>query len=153
MSQAVGYPDEASFVVQVRMRRSATPVNEMQFQRRTEDWLAAHELRADGGQTSFAVLADRELCAIDQANVLLALLDDPAVRHVRVGPLVNYGDPLAAAVSGLVWVGADSHDPLLPAARRLYEAGRLDGEGFLEALGNYTYHPAEHIPVDGEERS
>jgi hypothetical protein len=143
MSQPFRHSDEASFVVQVRLHRSATPADEVEFQRRTEDWLALHDLRADGAQTSFAVLAGRELSAIDQANTLLALLDDPAVRHARVGPLVAHADSPAASVSGRLWVEVDRHDMLLDAARVLYEAGRLDGEGFLEALGSYVWRPLE----------
>ncbi len=151
MSQPFRHADEASFAVQVRLRRNATPAEEVEFQRRTEDWLALHELRADGSQVSFAVLADRELSAIDQANTMLALLDDPAVRHARVGPLVADADTPAAAVSGRLWVEADRQDPLLAAARDLYEAGRLDGEGFLEALGSYVWRPLDDVHQDGED--
>ena len=153
MRQPVRHPGESSFVVQVRLRRAATPADESGFQRRTEDWLARHGLQADGAQTSFAVLADRELSPIDQANVLLALLDDPAVRQARVGPLVIEGDELAASASGLIWVEADRHDPLLQAARSLYEAGRLDGPGFLEALGSYIHRPLEHVLDDREDQA
>lgn len=150
MRQPVRHPGESSFVVQVRLRRAAALADEHGFQRRTEDWLARHGMSADGAQTSFAVLADRELSPIDQANVLLAMLDDPAVRHARVGPLVIEGDDLAASVSGRIWVEADLHDPLLQAARSLYEAGRLDGPGFLEALGSYIHRPLEQVLDDRE---
>ena len=138
-------PDEVCFAVRVLLRWNATPADEAGFQRRTEDWLARHGLRADGGQTTFAVLADRELSTTDQVNTLLALLDDPVVRQARVGPLVDDDPDLAAKVAGRLWVEADRYDPLVHAARALYEAGRLDGYGLLEALGSFIFRPAEYV--------
>jgi len=137
--------DEVCFAVYVQLHRSASPADEVEFQRRTEDWLALHGLRADGAQTKFAVLADRELNTEDQANTLLAMLRDPAVRQARVGPLVHDDLELAAEVAGRLWVEADRYDPLVHAARALYEAGRLDGCGLLEALGSFIYRPSEHV--------
>ena len=61
--------------------------DEVRFQRSTEDWLSRHELQAEGSQTSFVVVADRELTAVDQANALLAMLGSRSVRHVRIGPV------------------------------------------------------------------
>ena len=143
---------EVRFAVMVRLHRHAAPGDEVDFQRRTEDWLNRHELRAEGSQTAFVVLADRDLAPIDQANALLAMLDDHAVRHARVGPIVVDGDELSAKVTGSIWVEADRYDPLVFAARTLYEAGRLDGRGFLDALGGYVFRPAEHAdePVEGQ---
>jgi hypothetical protein len=129
--------DDPRFAVHVRLHRWASPADEARFQRRTEDWLNRHDLRAEGSQTTFVVLADRELTATDQANALLAMLDDRSVRHARVGPIVVEADEPAADASGRIWVEADRYDPLLIAARILYEAGRLDGDGFLNALGSY----------------
>jgi len=142
---------EASFAVHVRFRCSASPADEARFQRRTEDWLTVHGLSADGAQTTFAVLAERELSANDQANTLLAMLDDPAVRQVRVGPIVTEGEGPTDKDSCPLWVEADLCDPLVHAARVLYEAGRLDGIGFLEALGSYIHRPSEqsrHAPEE-----
>jgi hypothetical protein len=99
----------------------------------------------EGGQTSFGVVAERELSPTDQADILLALLDDPAVRQARVGPLVSDVDDLAIQVTGLMWVEASQLDPLVDAARVLYEAGRLDGVDFLGALGGYVYRADEHV--------
>ena len=110
-----------------------------------------HGLSADGAQTTFAVLAERELSANDQANTLLAMLDDPAVRQVRVGPIVTEGEEPTNKDSCPLWVEADLCDPLVYAARVLYEAGRLDGIGFLEALGSYIHRPSEqsgHAPEE-----
>lgn len=140
-----GDSDEPCFAVDVLLHRSASLADEAGFQRRTEDWLARHGLRADGAQTAFAVLADRELSTEDQANTLLALLRDPAVRRARVGPLVLDDHELAAKVAGRLWVEADRYDPLVHAARALYEAGRLDGYGLLEALGSFIHRPSEHV--------
>ena len=137
--------DDACFAVYVRLHRSATPADEARFQRRTEDWLARHGLKADGAQTAFVVLADRELSGEDQANTLLAMLDDPAVREARVGPLIVDDLELAAQVAGRLWVEADLYDPLVHAARALYEAGRLDGNELLEALGGLIHRPSEHV--------
>ena len=137
--------DEVCFAVYVRLHRSASPADEAEFQRRTEDWLALHGLRADGGQTKFAILADRELSTEDQANTLLAMLRDPAVRQARVGPLIHDDHELAAKIAGRLWVEADRYDPLVHAARALYDAGRLDGYGLLEALGSFIHRPSEHV--------
>ena len=138
-------PDEVCFGVRILLRRSASPADEAGFQRRTEDWLARHGLRADGGQTTFAVLADRELSTTDQVITLLAMLDDPTVRQARVGPLIVDDPELAAKVAGRLWVEADRYDPLVHAARVLYEAGRLDAYGLLEALGGFIFRPAEYV--------
>jgi len=134
---------EASFAVHVRFHCSASPADEARFQRRTEEWLTIHGLSGDGAQTNFAVLAQRELSATDQANTLLAMLDDPGVRQVRIGPILTEGEEPTDEVSRSLWVEADLCDPLVQAARLLYEAGRLDGLGFLEALGSYIYRPSE----------
>ena len=134
-----------SFAVQVRVHRGLAPAQEAAFQLRVEAWLADHELHMEGGQTSFGVVAERELSPTDQADILLALLDDPAVRQARVGPLVSDVDDLAIQVTGLMWVEASQLDPLVDAARVLYEAGRLDGVDFLGALGGYVYRADEHV--------
>ena len=133
-----------SFAVQVRLARGLAPVQEMAFQRRVEAWLADRALHMEGGQTAFGVVAERELSPIDQADVLLALLDDPAVRHARVGPLIGECDDLSLEVTGLIWVEASQPDPLVDAARLLYEASRLSGAEFLMALGGYVYRTEEH---------
>ena len=137
--------DEPCFAVDVLLHRSASPAEESAFRRRTENWLARHGLRADGAQTAFVVLADRELSTEDQANTLLAMLRDPAVRQARVGPLVLDDLELAAKVAGRLWVEADRYDPLVHAARALYEAGRLDAYSLLEALGSYIHRPSEFV--------
>lgn len=137
--------DEPCFAVDVLLHRGASPADESAFQRRTEDWLARHGLRADGAQTAFVVLAHRELSTEDQANTLLAMLRDPAVRQARVGPLVLDDLELAAKVAGRLWVEADRYDPLVHAARALYEAGRLDAYGLLEALGSFIHRPSEFV--------
>lgn len=134
-----------SFAVQVRVHRGLAPAQEAAFQLRVEAWLADHELHMERGQTSFGVVAERELSPTDQADILLALLDDPAVRQARVGPLVSDVDDLAIQVTGLMWVEASQLDPLVDAARVLYEAGRLDGVDFLGALGGYVYRADEHV--------
>jgi hypothetical protein len=152
MRLPIRHPGDVSFAVQVHLRRGATPDDEARFQRRTEDWLALHDLSADGAQTSFAILANRELSTIDQADVLLAMLDDLAVRQARVGPLVTHGDGLAEAMPGPVWVVADRHDWLLHAARTLYLAGRLDGSGFLEALGGFVFRLSEQSEAASEDK-
>lgn len=87
------------FAVSVRLRRDASPGDEHSFQRSTEDWLSRQELRAEGSQTRFVVLADRELTPVDQANALLAMMDIRAVRQARVGPLVREGDDLKAKLT------------------------------------------------------
>ncbi|MFN8992265.1 MAG: hypothetical protein ACK5X3_01130, partial [Pseudomonadota bacterium] len=89
-----------SFAVQVRLARGLAPSQEAAFQRRVEAWLADRGLHMEGGQTAFGVVAERELSPIDQADVLLALLDDPAVRHARVGPLIGERDDLSLEVTG-----------------------------------------------------
>ena len=137
--------DEPCFAVDVLLHRSVSPAEAAGFQRRTEDWLARHGLRADGAQTAFVVLAHRELSTEDQANTLLAMLRDPAVRQARVGPLVLDDLELAAKVAGRLWVEADRYDPLVHAARALYEAGRLDAYSLLEALGSYIHRPSESV--------
>lgn len=136
-----------SFAVRVRLHRGMAPAQEAAFQRRVEAWLAEHDLQMEGGQTSFGVLAERELSPTDQADVLIALLDDPAVRQARVGPLVTDDDELSMEVTGHVWVEAGRLDPLVDAARVLYEAGRLNGTGFLLALGGYVHRIGEHVEV------
>ena len=126
------------FAVCVRLHRDASPSDEVRFQRSTEDWLSRHELRAEGSQTSFVVVAERELTPADQANALLAMLDDRSVRHVRIGPIVKESDEATPQLAAGHWVEADRDDLKVLAARVLYEAGRLDGEGFLDALGGYV---------------
>jgi hypothetical protein len=133
-----------SFAVQVRLARGLAPAQEAAFQRRVEAWLSDRALHMEGGQTAFGVVAERELSPIDQADMLLALLDDPAVRHARVGPLIGERDDLSLEVTGLIWVEASQPDPLVDAARLLYEAGRKSGAGFLRALGGYVYRTDEH---------
>lgn len=152
MRLPVRHPGEVSFVAEVRLRPGATPDEEARFQRRTEDWLAQLGLRTDGAQASFAILADRELNPIDQADVLLAMLDDLAVRQARVGPLVTHCDGGAEAMAAPVWVAADSHDRLLHAARTLNGAGRLDGCGFLEALGGFVSRLSEQNEAASEDK-
>ena len=133
-----------SFAVQVRLARGLAPSQEAAFQRRVEAWLADRALHMEGGQTAFGVVAERELSPIDQADLLLALLDDPAVRHVKIGPLIGERDDLSLEVTGLIWVEASQPDPLVDAARLLYEASRMSGAGFLRALGGYVYRTDEH---------
>ncbi len=133
-----------SFAVQVRLARGLAPALEAAFQRRVEAWLADRDLHMEGGQTSFGVVAERELSPNDQADVLLVLLDDPAVRHARVGPLIGDRDDLSLEVTGLIWVEASQPDPLVDAARLLYDASRLSGAEFLKALGGYVYRTEEH---------
>ncbi len=128
-----------TFAVQVRLRRAVAPAEEQAFERRVIDWLTPRGLSAEGGQLAFAVLSDRELTATDQADLLIALIDDATVRLARVGHLVTEGDPITEATSGMVWVEGDRQDHLLAAARTLYEARRLDGEGFLAAIGGFMY--------------
>lgn len=140
------------FAVSVRLRHDASPSDEVYFQRSTEDWLSRHELRAEGSQTRFLVLAERELTAVDQANALLALLDIRAVRQARVGPIVREGDDLKAKLSGNYWIEVDRHDSTVLAARVLYEAGRLDGDEFLAALGGYVLRVSEVTAEDPEEQ-
>lgn len=139
------------FAVSVRLRRDASPGDEHSFQRSTEDWLSRQELRAEGSQTRFVVLADRELTPVDQANALLAMMDIRAVRQARVGPLVREGDDLKAKLSGSYWIEADRHDSTVLAARVLYEAGRLDGDEFLSALGGYVLRVSEVAAEDLEQ--
>lgn len=128
-----------SFAVQVRLRRAVTPAEEQGFERRIIDWLTPRGLCAEGGQLAFTVLSDRELTATDQADLLIALIDDSAVRLARIGHLATEGDPITEATSGMVWVEGDRQDHLVAAARTLYEARRLDGEGFLAAIGGFVY--------------
>ena len=98
----------------------------------------------EGGQVAFGVVAEREMSPIDQVDVMLALLDDPAVRHVKIGPLIGERDDLSLEVTGLIWVEASRPDPLVDAARLLYEASRMSGAAFLRALGGYVYRTDEH---------
>ena len=141
------------FAVSVRLRRDASPIDEVSFQRATEDWLSRHELRAEGSQTRFVVVADRELTPVDQANVLLCLLDLHAVRQARVGPIVREGDDLKANLSGSYWIEADPHDVTVLAARVLYEAGRLDGDEFLAAIGGFVLRVSDVATEDLEGQS
>lgn len=141
------------FAVCVWLHRDASPSDEVRFQRSTEDWLSRHELQAEGSQTSFVVVADRELTAVDQANALLAMLSSRSVRHVRIGPVEREGEEAATKLAAGHWVEADRDDLKVLAARVLYEAGRLDGEAFLDALGGYVcrasmpvVEPAEELP-------
>jgi hypothetical protein len=90
---------------------------------------------------------DGELSPIDQADVMIMLLDDATVRQARVGPLIGEQDDLSLEVTGLLWVEASQPDPLVDAARLLYEASRLSGAAFLKALGGYTYRTDEHPGV------
>lgn len=143
---------EMHFTVSVRLRRDASPNDEVSFQRSTEDWLHRHELRAEGAQTTFVVVADRELTPSDQANALLAMLDANAVRLARVGPIVGNGDDSRTGLSGSYWIEADRYDLMVLAARVLYEAGRLDGDEFLDALGGYVLRASEVVAEDLEEQ-
>lgn len=127
---------EPTFAVEVLLRRDVAVAEELSFQRRLDDWLQAHDLWPGQGQLKFQVRGDHELTPTDQANLLLALVDDPAVQLARVGPVVHGHDP-GRAPGDLVWVEARKGDPLVQAARQLYEAARLDGRGLLEALGGY----------------
>lgn len=140
------------FAVSVRLRRNASPSDEVGFQRSTEDWLSRHELRAEGSQMRFVVLADRELTPVDQANALLAMLDVSAVRQACVGPIVRESDELVANLSGSYWIEANQHDLTVLAARVLYEAGRLDGDEFLAALGGFVLRVSEVAADDPEDR-
>ena len=133
-----------SFAVQVRLARGLAPSQDAAFHRRVEAWLADRALHMEGGQTSFGVVAERELSPIDQADILLALLDDPAVRHARMGLLIGERDDLSLEVTGLIWVEASQPDPLVDVARLLYEASRMNGAEFLKALGGYVYRTDEH---------
>jgi hypothetical protein len=133
-----------SFAVQVRLARGLAPSQEAAFQRHVEAWLSDCALHMEGGQTAFGVVAERELSPIDQAEVLLALLDDSARRHARAGPLIGERDDLSLEVTGLIWVEASLPDPLVDAARLLYEASRMSGAKFLRALGGYVYRTDEH---------
>ncbi|MCE9657670.1 MAG: hypothetical protein K8R60_03855 [Burkholderiales bacterium] len=130
---------QTSFAVRVSLRRAVTPAEEQAFERRVTDWLAPRGLCSEGGQLAFAVLSERELTATDQADMLIALIDDAAVRLARIGHLVTEGDQITEATSGMVWVEGDRQDHLVAAARTLYEARRLDGEGFLAAIGGFVY--------------
>lgn len=143
---------EMHFTLSVRLHRDASPNDEVSFQRSTEDWLHRHELRAEGAQTTFVVLADRELTSSDQANALLAMLDADAVRHARVGPIVRDGDDSRAGLSGNYWIEADRYDLTVLAARVLYEAGRLDADELLDALGGYVLRASEVAAEDVEEQ-
>ena len=136
---------QVSFVVQLCLRRAITPTEEQDFERRMTDWLATRSLLAEGGQLKFAVLSQRELTATDQADVLIALLDDVAVRLARVGHLVTEGDSITQAIGDVEWVEVDRLDPLVAAARALYEARRLDGEGFLDAVGGFVSRSNETL--------
>ena len=136
---------QARFAVEVRLRRAITPTEEQGFERRVTDWLAARSLFAEGGQLKFAVLSERELTATDQADVLIALLDDIAVRLARVGNLVTDGDSITQAIGDMVCVEVDRVDPLVAAARVLYEARRLDGKGFLDAVGGFMCRSNETL--------
>ncbi len=123
-----------SFAVQVQLARGLAPVQEAAFQRRVEAWLDDRDLHMEGGRSAFGVVAERELSPIDQADMMIMLLDDTAVRQVRVGPLIGEQDDLSIELTGLLWVEASQHDPLVGAARLLYEASRLSGAAFLKAL-------------------
>jgi hypothetical protein len=136
-----------SFAVQVRLARGLSPAQEAAFQRRVEAWLADRDLHMEGGQIAFGVVAERELSTIDQADVMIMLLDDATVRQARVGPLIGEQDDLSLEVTGLLWVEASQPDPLVDAARLLYEASRLSGAAFLKALGGYIYRTDEHPGV------
>jgi hypothetical protein len=136
-----------SFAVQVRLARGLSPAQEAAFQRRVEAWLADRDLHMEGGQIAFGVVAERELSPIDQADVMIMLIDDSTVRQARVGPLIGEQDDLSLEVTGLLWVEASQPDPLVAAARLLYEARRLSGAAFLKALGGYTYRTDEHPGV------
>lgn len=154
LMKVLSFPIEQAmhFAVSVRLHRDTSPTDEVAFQRNTEDWLSRHELRAEGSQTTFVVLADRELTPIDQANALLAMLADQAVRQARVGPIVKEGDDLQPQLTGSYWIEADRYDLSVLAARVLYEAGRLDGDGFLDALGGYVLRASDVVGEDSEEQ-
>ncbi len=133
------------FDVILRLKRDITYVEVTRHLRRLEDWLLDQELQTDGGHTGFRVHAERELSPTDQANLLLTLLDDPLVRWAAAGPLTKgAADSHAADEDGSagrahrLWIEADRQDPLVQAARLLYEAGRLDTTGFFQALGGYV---------------
>ena len=66
---------------------------------------------------------------------------------LRISFLIEqtHANNLYAKVAGRLWVEADRYDPLVHAARALYEAGRLDGYGLLEALGSFIFRPAEYV--------
>ena len=133
-----------SFAVQVRLNRGLAPAQEVAYLRRMESWTSERSLWMEGGQTRFTIVSERELSPTDQADILIALLDDPAVREGRVGPLVGDAADQSQKTNGMVWVEAAAPDPMVKAARALYESGRLDGAGFLEALGGYVQRPSEH---------
>ena len=80
---------QPTFAVSSAPPAQRVPSDEVGFQRSTEDWLSRHELRAEGSQMRFVVLADHELTPVDQANALLAMLDVSAVRQACVGPIVR----------------------------------------------------------------
>lgn len=133
------------FAVRVHMRRGRTHAQELEFLRRLEVWIAERDLVMEGGQTAFNIVSERELTATDQTDLLIWLLDDVAVSHGRIGPLVGRANDLSAEVTGVIWVEAGARDHPVEAARLLYESGRLDGAGFLEALGSYVYRPSENL--------
>jgi len=119
-----------SFAVQVFIRRGAPLSDTLRFEQRVLEWCADHGYLLEGAQTSFSVTAERELCALDQVDLLLALLDEPLVRLARLGPIKSdSGDP-TDEMGPRPWAEADASDPLVAAARELYEAGRLGGVGF-----------------------
>lgn len=136
------------FAVRVHMRRGLTHAQELAFLRRLELWIAERDLVMEGAQTAFTIVAQRDLTPTDQADLLIALLDDPTVREGRVGPLVGSANDLSQEVTGLLWVEACAHDHLVDAARALYESGRLNGAGFLEALGSFVYRPSENLEAE-----
>ena len=51
-------------------------------------------------------------------------------------------------MTGLIWVEASQPDPLVDAARLLYEASRMSGAAFLRALGGYVYRTDEQPDLD-----
>lgn len=132
--------DEPKFAVRVILRRGLTPAQEAAFDRRTIDGLNAHELHISGGQTSFMVSAAHELSSTDQVLVLLALLDDPAVRRVCISPIAT--EQVHGFGPRMPHLDVDGADPLIHAARSLYEAGRIDADGLVHALGGYIIRPA-----------
>lgn len=129
-------PNVWGFVVRLHHRCGLTYAQERDTERRVLNFLEARGMQHDGTQTILIVHADQELGPVAQVTVLLGMLDDPDVRIVGITAMMHDA-PTFRDVDGYAWLDVDCFDPLLHAARALYEANRLNAQAFLSALGGF----------------
>ncbi len=134
--------DTLGFTVWIEPNAGLSELAQIRFQRRLEDHLQGQDLVMGGGPLCGVISSPgRDVSAADQVELINHLVDDSAVRSLRISPIaVDLGEP-APREAGYLEVRA--LDLAVIGLTLLHRTRGVDAQTYLQLLGGFV-RPATH---------